>query len=703
MSTGLAAAHGSLLIWMWTDSTPPDELSSGITTAPGTAVWSQSIQARLSRLPQALRSCVQTADQTPPRRARHSLTSLNAPTLKIYLTSDRFDSSKSAHFCQIQQSLPLALAEGNLANILPRLLPRANPAQRAPVAPSTSVGTSSSLSPLLPSTPGLSSHRPYGATPIQREHSAGQSHSIFDHSDSFCHASKRYGRNVGQDVPPGLGALPRPAAAQSKQLPTHRQQRTSREGYDSWKVDQKIVQQGKIDLFSDYYKSQSLLIQGKGKEKIQDLNGFDAFELIAREEAVKAIEAQESTSSRKTDSALVTSVALVGAMEEISSKPDAAVSDRFDWRQTAQSFRRRNLETLSIGNEDRRIHLRRPPSSTVIESLNARSPQAKARIAVYQQQLSHLVELEREYEKAQWEQLRSRTLAELISEGWAMDGLVGYWQGGSLCSPKQNYSSGQSAVFPTTKPRIAVLTKNGLQKLGWTRLKSGDKVMLRPSASTGQSLETFLPREQIALSALSGATSRHRSGNSKPTVLDGSNRPAGISGNEKNFKLDNTLQLFATVLSSDSYRLRLLFQPPDSTVDLEACQSWRLDMARSDAIDVKIDEAIDNLAVDANALATHDIEDRWEMVGTELAEPMLPRPDDRSLYSTSVSGGEDFSAPLLGSIFDSDLRIRSWYERYLLLNPVRVEGDPDLGLNGSQMQAVATMLSRRLSLIQVSD
>ncbi|KAK4688511.1 carbonic anhydrase, partial [Tremellales sp. Uapishka_1] len=44
--------------------------------------------------------------------------------------------------------------------------------------------------------------------------------------------------------------------------------------------------------------------------------------------------------------------------------------------------------------------------------------------------------------------------------------------------------------------------------------------------------------------------------------------------------------------------------------------------------------------------------------------------------------------------------IRSWTERYRREKPVRVEGDPVLKLNPSQMRAIAMMLSERLSLVQ---
>jgi hypothetical protein len=51
-------------------------------------------------------------------------------------------------------------------------------------------------------------------------------------------------------------------------------------------------------------------------------------------------------------------------------------------------------------------------------------------------------------------------------------------------------------------------------------------------------------------------------------------------------------------------------------------------------------------------------------------------------------------------VFKEDMRIMSWAERYMRPNPVRVEGDPRLPLNVSQVRAVATMVGEAMSLIQ---
>lgn len=54
-----------------------------------------------------------------------------------------------------------------------------------------------------------------------------------------------------------------------------------------------------------------------------------------------------------------------------------------------------------------------------------------------------------------------------------------------------------------------------------------------------------------------------------------------------------------------------------------------------------------------------------------------------------------------GGIFKQDQRIQSWAKRYSQHNPIVMEGDPPLvGLNASQIRAMATMIGERMSLIQ---
>jgi hypothetical protein len=53
-----------------------------------------------------------------------------------------------------------------------------------------------------------------------------------------------------------------------------------------------------------------------------------------------------------------------------------------------------------------------------------------------------------------------------------------------------------------------------------------------------------------------------------------------------------------------------------------------------------------------------------------------------------------------GGMFKDDARIQSWAKRHSCVNPIRVEGDPELhGLNTMQIRAVAMVVGERISLI----
>jgi hypothetical protein len=74
--------------------------------------------------------------------------------------------------------------------------------------------------------------------------------------------------------------------------------------------------------------------------------------------------------------------------------------------------------------------------------------------------------------------------------------------------------------------------------------------------------------------------------------------------------------------------------------------------------------------------------------------------------SPSLEGPADVTPPPVDlpwgemGAFKEDQRIVSWAERYMKPNPIKMDSDPPINLNESQMQAVAAMVGRRISLIQ---
>jgi len=78
----------------------------------------------------------------------------------------------------------------------------------------------------------------------------------------------------------------------------------------------------------------------------------------------------------------------------------------------------------------------------------------------------------------------------------------------------------------------------------------------------------------------------------------------------------------------------------------------------------------------------------------------LQAPDEvRYLSHDTLDHASRLSSKHQG-VFRDDMRISSWARRYARHNPIRVEGDPELPLNSTQIRAVAMMIGERISLVQ---
>ena len=106
---------------------------------------------------------------------------------------------------------------------------------------------------------------------------------------------------------------------------------------------------------------------------------------------------------------------------------------------------------------------------------------------------------------------------------------------------------------------------------------------------------------------------------------------------------------------------------------------------------------------------------KYILHGTHLRHILLDSfsPTSESTHSTPLQRADEVKYVSLetldhgsrvskdsGGAFKDDMRIMSWARRYMRPNPVRVEGDPCLPLNASQIRAVATMIGEGMSLIQ---
>ncbi|KAF8331588.1 P-loop containing nucleoside triphosphate hydrolase protein [Amanita rubescens] len=149
---------------------------------------------------------------------------------------------------------------------------------------------------------------------------------------------------------------------------------------------------------------------------------------------------------------------------------------------------------------------------------------------------------------------------------------------------------------------------------------------------------------------------------------------------------------------------------------------WRLDVGISNLIYDRMRVALARLNHDVRLQEPNFVPNDQETIlhGTHLRDvllrsfspehahlpQMLQAPDDvdypshQKLDHGSTVGKGKGGYEHMGA-FRDDMRIQSWARRYAEIDPVIVEGDPDLsGLNRTQIRALATMIGQRISLIQ---
>ncbi|KAL4401765.1 RNA helicase [Malassezia pachydermatis] len=141
----------------------------------------------------------------------------------------------------------------------------------------------------------------------------------------------------------------------------------------------------------------------------------------------------------------------------------------------------------------------------------------------------------------------------------------------------------------------------------------------------------------------------------------------------------------AEVLDVSATQIRVRFSEANEDLDLGAHDAWRMDRGERQTVHERIEAALNAMLYDPDDVARASTPERqYAHVGTPLRDVLLGLP-----ARTSTS-----------SLLAEDQRIHSWYQRYARPSPLVMDGDPDLGLNGSQLRAVAMMLKERVSLVQ---
>lgn len=251
---------------------------------------------------------------------------------------------------------------------------------------------------------------------------------------------------------------------------------------------------------------------------------------------------------------------------------------------------------------------------------------------------------------------RQWPIGKLVQTGYAVDDLLAYWQGSS------------SKHFGN---RVATFKLIGSQPLPWNRFRPGDNVEV-------ESEEMRMER--------SGENAQEGFGETFEDVQVKVENVDGLDATTQELKIEKEV-LKATVLEKGARHIKLFFEGEAQKTDLEASSSWRLYQLHNDIAEVRIDEALQSLDHDVDFLERANVPGKeLVLAGSKISDVLL-----------------DMEPPMerdTSNSFDGDMRIKSWMERYARDNPLIMEGDPELGLNQSQMKAVAMMLKERVSLVQ---
>jgi hypothetical protein len=336
----------------------------------------------------------------------------------------------------------------------------------------------------------------------------------------------------------------------------------------------------------------------------------------------------------------------------LASSPPTASSTRWDWRTRAFS----RLGAVLPGHAPVPVPPAPPPPRRIMPTVrqlagldshgaaSAARQELRSAAATYVAAQRHKLALERaETQAALLERSRWRT-PRLVAAGYALDGLQAYWRA------QRRYGK-----------RIAVFTRPARAAFPWTRLQAGNGCVVVASAARSK------------------------------CFADADARLATQAPDEPASPLPAVSGLPATVLSITPDRLTLAFDGVAALADLErGNETWCVVQGENTLVHERTDAALQCLAHDVASQegATRELPSGEEaevvLRGTRLADVLL--------------GLAPAQAP---GLFEHDMRIRSWVQRRLQpAGTLRVEGDPDLGLNESQERAVAMMLGNRLSLVQ---
>ncbi|WFD19887.1 hypothetical protein MCAP1_002128 [Malassezia caprae] len=346
--------------------------------------------------------------------------------------------------------------------------------------------------------------------------------------------------------------------------------------------------------------------------------------------------------------------------------PRRSVRDWYDWRLVAVSQQGVALPghtyTHLVGpawDADQWVWVRRKPSQSLLLRAAHRAARAVHRshypghdtgamraLALgarqYQQHWRRVLAYERAHHEDELHEQRARPMHELVALGLTVPGLMAFWQAG------RHFGR-----------RVGVFKLPGSRRLPRHKFQPGTVVDLCPEEA---------PHDWLRVA-------RH-----KASAVDAA--AEALAGGAP--ATERVARVPAEVIDVTPTQVRVRFGEAHEDLDLGRFERWRLDRGESNVTNERTEAALDAMLYEPDdVVRASTSQRRYALAGTALRDV---------LTGQGAAGGP--------GLFAQDQRIHSWCERYARARPLRMEGDPELGLNQSQLRAVAMMLRERVSLVQ---
>lgn len=244
-------------------------------------------------------------------------------------------------------------------------------------------------------------------------------------------------------------------------------------------------------------------------------------------------------------------------------------------------------------------------------------------LAHYRERTREMLESERLAREATISSRQAWPLQKLAERGLAVSDLQAYW----LSDSAKHFGK-----------KVAVFRKVGAQKIGWTKLRPGDAVVLSSQNAAGSDTSP-------------------------------------------------SLSVQGSLIDKSATRLRVAFDEKASKTDIEGVAFWRMDQGHNDIFERRIDQALEALEHDIDMIESIVLSGaQVGLSGCKIVDALLDI--------------EPPPTRLIEGAFSKVANLQDWLRRRVKSDYQKLFDDPTTSLNRSQILAIKAILSSRVSLVQ---